>query len=193
MVKKLIVIYGANGAGKTTLAKKILGDEFTEEATSSGFVSVSKNKQVVAIGKYRNKCGGTDTIRETKELKGVFESINHVIENKECNLIVAEGMILSSVFGSVMKGFLDLKYFKGFDIELVFLENSIKTALNRVYNRNGKVMKLENITTKTKQVNRTFLKMAKTGEFHCFSIKTDALTEEQVFSLFVKNSKLYEV
>jgi hypothetical protein len=191
MIRRLLVIYGASGAGKSTLARNLLG-EFTEEITEEGTLSCSKDKSVVALGKYSVKCGGTDTIKETKHLNGIWKMLKRAYNNKpECRLFIIEGMMLSALWGAPIKNLLDLKYNQGFDIEMVHLSNSVETCYRRVFGRNERLMDIEQLISKVNAVSRVFKKMGNLGEFHCFSIKCDNLDSNQVFETYKQNSKFF--
>lgn len=182
MVKRLIVIYGCHGSGKSTLAKNIIGERPRQIQLTFGKITVSKDGNVVALGSYESKTGGCDGL---KRVDNYFNVLNEAVcMLKNAQLFIMEGAVFSTLINNPMKNFLRLKYEQNFDIKIILLDVCAETSFRRVFQRNLKIPNPSNIITKVKTVKRVFKKMSETGEFDCYSIKTDNLTAQEVFDNF---------
>lgn len=188
MSKKMLVIYGCHGAGKTTLAKNILTSEgeTSEITTEFGKITLSKNKTYIAVGKYTTKCGGADSV---KSVQDYFNEIYYIAQHYPKSKILVEGIFLSALWETPLKHYLKIKYDMGYDIEQVLLFAEAKTSYERVFARNNRQPKVDNIVNKQKSVLRTFRRFAKLGEFRNFIINTEGKTAVEVFEEFLNKSQ----
>lgn len=200
----LSVVFGANGSGKTTLARNVLGGRITEHKCILGTYTLSDNsilthardgseyrrKELVALGKYSNVCGGVDTIRPLYNAYNMGLEANNIFPGKN---VFAESLLLSGLFSTPLKFYLEMKYQKGFDVEIFLLYVSEKEALRRVFARNGgKEIKADCVCRKVERAARTFSALKKLGEFRCNVIDTVGRSSEEVFDKFMELSNLYE-
>lgn len=91
--------------------------------------------------------------------------------------------------GNSIKTLLKIKYDMGYDIEQVLLFAEAKTSYERVFARNNRQPKVDNIVNKQKSVLRTFRRFAKLGEFRNFIINTEGKTAVEVFEEFLNKSQ----
>lgn len=204
----LTVIIGSNGAGKTTLAKKIMGENRTTETcefgkytlcnniynTSNG-VCYNKNNiyniynNIIAIGGYTNVCGGVDTVRP---LKNAYKMAVDLAKKYPQSNILMDSLLMSGLFSTPVKMYLELKYNFNFNVEICLLFANERESVRRVYGRNGNTpINTDIVCAKLKQAVRNFTKLSELGEFNCFAIDTSDKTQDEVFVEFKKRSRLY--
>ena len=190
----LTVIIGSNGAGKTTLAKKIMGEDRTTKTCELGKYTLCNNvynnyNNIIAVGGYSNACGGVDTVIPLKNAYAM--AVDFAQKYPNSNLLM-DSLLMSGLFSSPVKLYLELKYGFNFSVEICFLFASERESIRRVYGRNGnKPIKTEIVCAKLKQATRNFQKLSRLGEFVCFAIDTSDKNQEEVFSEFKKRSFLY--
>lgn len=184
-------IYGCHGAGKTTLARNILtsdGGEFTEHNSEYGHYTVSKNGNIIAVGKYSTKCGGADSLKGTEYY---YKMLDWLVDKFPDKTILIEGIFFSGLFKSPLKELLHLKYDLGVKVAQVFLYTDVATSYQRVVARNGREPKLAHIKSKQNAVSNNIIKFRRLGEFPSVVINTIGKTEEQVFQEFMKFYEIY--
>ena len=166
---KLFFIYGGNGCGKTWLIKNYLKD-FEEIKTEFGYYSIDKKQKNIAIGKYSNKFGGGDSI---KNVYCVFKLLNFILENfNNINIFIEDPMIYS------MKRFIDLllfyKYEKKCNINLILILISNENMLKNILTRNNfNKINIPILCKKYKVTINNFLKAKKIKEFNCYILNND--------------------
>lgn len=200
----LSVVFGANGSGKTTLARNVLGERITEHKCILGTYTLSDNsilthardgseyrrKELVALGKYSNVCGGVDSVHPLSNAYRLASGSQDMFPGRS---VLMESCILSTIFSTPLKFYLEMKYQKGFDVEIFLLYVSEKEALRRVFARNGgKEIKADCVCRKVERAARTFSALKKLGEFRCHVIDTVGRSSEEVFDKFMEMSNLYE-
>ena len=187
----LYAIYGCHGAGKTTLARNILtadGGEFTEHRNEYGHYTVSKNGNVIAVGKYSTKCGGADSL---KRAENYYKMLDWLVTKFEDKTVLVEGILFSEIFTKPLKSLLHLKYDLGVRVAQVFLYADTPTSLERVEKRSGRAQNLAHIKQKQSVVSNNIIKYRRLGEFDSVVINTIGKTEQEVFQEFTKFYNLY--
>ena len=180
-MQKLIVIYGCHGAGKTTLVKNILlsdGQNMIELSNKYGRYTISKNQKYVAVGTYKIKCGGADSL---KTVDSYFKMINFLIEKYPKSIIIIEGAMFSTIFNTPLKHFLSLKYDKNIDVLIFLLYATLKTSYFRVIERSQKIPKFKVIEAKQKRALNLINKFKQLQEFKTFIINTENKTAQEVY------------
>lgn len=198
----LTVIIGSNGAGKTTLAKKIMGENRTTETCQFGKYTLCNNNifykynniynsinNIIAIGGYTNVCGGVDTVRP---LKNAYKMAVDLAKKYPNSNLLMDSLLMSGLFSTPVKMYLELKYNFGFDVEICFLFANEKESIRRVYSRNGNTpVNTSIICAKLKQAVRNFKKLSELREFRCLAIDTSDKSQDGVFEQFKSWSSLY--
>ena len=195
----LTVIIGSNGAGKTTLAKNIMGENRTTETCQFGKYTLCNNiynnsiniyNNIIAIGGYTNVCGGVDTVRP---LKNAYKmAVDLAKKHPQANILM-DSLLMSGLFSTPVKMYLELKYNFGFDVEICFLFANEKESIRRVYSRNGNTpVNTSIICAKLKQAVRNFKKLSELREFRCLAIDTSNKNQDEVFEQFKSWSSLYK-
>ena len=145
----IINIRGTNGSGKTTLVRNALPchDETPLVWYSSPIKKDPDRKlpmiavgdeNLMAMGKYQNKCGGLDTY----SYKGAHDDMEVAIEKAAAltkNLLF-EGIIVTSVFARYTR--LCERLSKDYPVTWMYIQPPLQTCIDRVEARRGK--KLEN-------------------------------------------------
>ena len=196
----LSVIIGSNGAGKTTLAKKIMGEKrvtgncdfgkYTLCINNNIINNSNNNYNIIAIGSYSNTCGGVDTV---KYLKNAYKMVVDLAKSYSGVDLLMDSFIMSGLFTSPVKMYLELKYQYGFDVEICLLYASERESVRRVYQRNGGTpVNTGLILAKRKQAMNVYKKLLSLGEFRCAVIDTTGKSPEGVFNAFKNWSSLYK-
>lgn len=195
----LSYVIGSNGAGKSTLARNVLGTDIIHKKIDNlGYLSLSEyniynnraRQKIVAIGRYTSACGGCDTVKPLFNVYhlGVFAAS----EYPEANIFM-EGVIMSELFSSPLKFFLEMEDKYGFEVEICFLYASMRESMRRVFERNGgNPIKSYLVSKKLKSTSNCYKKFMEIGKFRCIAIDTTNITTEEVFSKFRNWSGLYE-
>ena len=194
----LSYVIGSNGAGKSTLARNVLGPNIISTRINGvGILSLSEynlyprtRPQVVAIGRYTSVCGGVDTV---KTLSNAYQlGVTAQEAFPEANIFM-ESLLMSHLFSSPLKFFLEMKHEYGFEVEICFLFTSEKESLRRVFDRNGGTpIKPKCVLDKLNQTVRNYKKLMELGEFKGIAIDTTKICPEEVFETFRNWSGLYE-
>lgn len=165
----LFFIYGGNGCGKTFLVKNYLKD-FEEIKTDFGYYTIDKQQKNIAIGKYSNKFGGGDTL---KDVYCVFNLLTLLIKKYDnVNILIEDPMIYS------MKKFIDLllfyKYELSCNVNLILLLISNENMLKNILIRNNfSKINIPTLCKKYKVIINSFLKAKKTKEFNSYILNND--------------------
>ena len=137
----LVNIRGCNGAGKSTIPLSMLQTDvdafevtWNYDGSERVVATVFPKYQFLALGKYRTKCGGLDTLKTTQEVKDAVDVL------WDCNFhILMEGVLASTVRGTYVSLF--QKMVQQHPVQrYVTIYNIIpplKVCLQRVLQRNG--------------------------------------------------------
>lgn len=190
-MRVLVNIRGCNGAGKSTVPMMMLENEPEAEIVKGdGWkYTVFRSQRWIALGTYKNKTGGMDTI-STKAQK--HAALRHAWKNYPDYDILMEGVIDSTIFST----YADL--FNGYQLlidsgrisprKIIILNYlpPLDVCISRVYERNGgKPVKEEQIESKWNSVYRNADKFREAG---LRSLKWDnsKVTRDQMLSKFHK-------
>lgn len=170
----IINIRGTNGSGKSTLVRTLLGiadrgaleGARAREVPIVGFTtpdgkprSISgleaPERGLIAVGSYRNECGGSDGIK-TQDL--VCEAVTAAAG--KARHVLFEGVIVSTLFSR----YLALSARLG-GMVWAYLDTPVEVCLERIATRNGgKAIKEDLVRNKIKAIESTRRKAVAAGE-----------------------------
>lgn len=184
---KLIQIRGCNGSGKTTMMKQFVEKhnlEIKEIQVNKipTFISVSKDMQIIVLGRYDKKTGGCDLYKNKEH---VYQTIYQVIRVYKPRLLLFEGLIygLTYKFGKVLAD--EVNRF-GYDYKGVCLFIEPTEAIARIYVRNGgKDINAQYIYNKTKAFLNSYNKM-KDSHYNMTLYDTSKIEKDKMIDILEK-------
>lgn len=182
---KLTLIIGANGSGKSTVMRGIIGPEFEVLDHPFGKYTVSRERKVIALGKYDNACGGCDGIKSTFL---VYNLADHLSKEYPDYDIYLEGILISGIYGNVAKFLMEMEFAHKRDVKVCLLYTNAFTSVSRVLFRNGgKKISQAGIVDRVEGAQVAFRKHRELGLYDCHafdSVNVDAKEiSEQIRSL----------
>lgn len=164
----LINIRGANGAGKSTalIQMRESDPEMFEvvkpvEGKPKIIATVYPSYNIVALGKYSNKCGGVDSFKGNEMVE---KALKYIIKTYPTYTIVMEGIIVSTIYQTYADLFTNLKVKHGLNTKILFLMPTLDVCLKRVCQRNGgKVIKEDSVAQKYRTMERGISKFKADG------------------------------
>jgi predicted ABC-type ATPase len=165
-MKTFVNIRGTNGSGKSTLARRFFGEnDATVELVNQTFLRKKAEEQLqirvtgrinpdtmtCVIGDYGTMAGGLDKVRT---FEAQFAAINSALALADVNVVVAEGVLASTVFGSWADHSRKLAS-EGVRVVWAFLTTPVAECLRRIQVRNGgKPIKEELVRDKWEQIDK---------------------------------------
>lgn len=175
----IINIRGTNGSGKTHLARQMIGEN--PDPVDLNFYDAPTKKDpsrrlrvegyagngVMAIGSYRQGCGGMDTIPSFAIQQGAIQyalelgcSVEHVL---------CEGVLASTVAGSWLDFFRDNNRIHHEQVLIAYLDTPLELCLERIRARQiaakgeTREIKVDLVRDKIKAINATRAKFDAAG------------------------------
>ena len=159
MCKLLVNIRGTNGSGKSTVPIKMMNDpdKYTIEKKIEGrkkpktILTVFPTYKWVALGSYKNKTGGLDTLLNNRTIQKV---LRYALKKFPDYDILMEGIIASTLRSTYVKFFHEAE--NEFDRKIVVLSftTPVDICIDRTKMRNGNDVNEEYIKRKWKTVER---------------------------------------
>lgn len=172
-MKTFLNIRGTNGSGKSTLARRFFGEhdatvtlvdkEFDRMRTKDGITLASESVRIkvtgqvnpdtntCVVGSYSTMAGGLDKV---KYFTAQFAAIDAALALPDVDLVVAEGVLASTVFGSWAEHSKRLIK-EGHHVVWAFMSTPVDVCVQRVFARNGgKPVKVDQIRDKHVQIDR---------------------------------------
>lgn len=182
---KLTLVIGANGSGKSTVMRNIIGPEFEVLEHPFGKYTISKNRNVIALGKYDNACGGCDGIKSTFLVYNLADHLSKEYPNFD---IYLEGILISGIYGNVAKFLMEMKFAHKRNVKVCLLYTNAFTSVSRVLKRNGgKKINQAGIVDRVEGSQVAFRKHRELGLYDCHafdSVNIDAkIIAEKIFDL----------
>lgn len=143
MTRAIINIRGTNGSGKTTLVRELLGGDpypvdlveylspTKRQPERKRWVEgcVARDHMFIAVGSYRQGCGGMDTVPSFDlQQQGVFRASNR----SSVRHVLCEGVLASTVAGSWRDFFLSLRQQR---VIVAYLDTPLELCLERIRQR----------------------------------------------------------
>lgn len=164
MMKTFVNIRGTNGSGKSTLARQFFGENDGEVVLVNGPFPLKKgmvdvrvtgrvnpDTQTCVVGSYTTMAGGLDKV---KTFGAQFAAIDAALALPDVELVVAEGVLASTVFGSWAEHTRSL-IAKGHRVIWAFLTTPVVECLRRIQVRNGgKPIKEDLVRDKWEQIDK---------------------------------------
>jgi predicted ABC-type ATPase len=161
-MKTFINLRGTNGSGKSTLARCFLGENDAEVTLTTFETPKGKVKPIIGyvnpdlnscvVGDYSTMAGGLDKVK-TFALQ--FEAIEAALALDDVEVVVAEGVLASTVLGSWAEHAKKLKKELGHRVIWAFFETPVEHCIERIYSRNGgKPIKEDLVRGKWEQIDR---------------------------------------
>lgn len=146
-MKTFLNIRGTNGSGKSTLARRFFGEHDGELVLVNDTFPTKKKGPVqievtgilnpdthtCVIGDYSTGAGGLDKV---KTFAAQFAAIDAALLLPDVSVVVAEGVLASTVFGSWAEHAKKL-ITEGHRVIWAFMSTPVKTCLERIQVRNG--------------------------------------------------------
>lgn len=192
----IINIRGTNGSGKTTLARQLIGPDAQpvnlvqyasptkREPERQRFVEGwGKPDDFLAVGSYKQGCGGMDTIPSFELQQQAVNNATHSPYSgvrsgpPNASHVICEGVLASTVFGSWGDFFLSLKA-RGDDIIIAYLDTPLELCLERITARQiaakgeAREIKVDQVRDKIKAIAAT------RARFDAAGIRTVTLRHE---------------
>lgn len=172
-MKTLVNLRGTNGSGKSTLARRFFGEHdgevelvnetFPREKKQEGGTVVTEHVPVRVVGRinpdnrtcivgsYTTGAGGLDKV---KFFAAQFLAIERALALPDVQIVVAEGVLSSTVFGSWAEHAKKL-ISEGHRVIWAFMTTPIDTCLARIQSRNGgKPIKEDQVRDKWVQIDK---------------------------------------
>lgn len=185
----IINIRGTNGSGKTTLARQLIGPDpnpvdliqydspTKRDPNRKAWVEGWGNENFLAIGSYKQGCGGMDTI-PSFDLQQ--KAVGFALDRWRSHHIVCEGVLASTVAGSWLEFF---QVASGYTKVLIaYLDTPLELCLDRIRARQiaakgeAREIKRDLVENKIKSINATRAK------FNAAGIDTVTLRHETALS-----------
>lgn len=138
---QIINIRGTNGAGKSTpliLLRELDPDMFEVKKPVNGkntvIATVYPNYKVVALGKYSNKCGGVDSLKDGATVR---KSLKYALKTYPEYTVIFEGIVVSTIFKTYADLFTELEEKRGLKTKILYFMPPLETCIKRIYKRNG--------------------------------------------------------
>lgn len=172
-MKTFVNIRGTNGSGKSTLARRFFGEHdgevvlvdqtFAREkklddgSTTVEHVPIKVTGRVnpdglyCVVGNYTTMAGGLDKV---KFFEAQFKAIEAALALPDVQIVVAEGVLASTVFGSWAEHAKKL-IAEGHNVIWAFLDTPVDVCLERIQKRNGgKPIKEDLVRDKWNQIDK---------------------------------------
>lgn len=162
---KVIQIRGVNASGKTTavrlfIEKNKMKPKIINVGGKPTPIVVNDDESIVVIGPYSEKTGGCDRFSSKKYIN---ETILTVIKAMNPETIIWECFIHSTTFNMGREQAEMLKNY-GYEYKTILLDIDPKTALKRLYLRNGgSKINEENLYNKVQMCQRALKKFEASG------------------------------
>lgn len=161
MTKTFLNIRGTNGSGKSTLARRFFGEHDGETDLSEYFTKSGRSKfgtgrinpdtQTLVVGNYDTMAGGLDKL---PSFSVQFNCIDVALSLPDVKLVVAEGVLASTVLGSWADHAKQL-HEKGVRVIWAFMSTPLQVCLDRIQIRNGgKPIKEDLVKDKIEQIDK---------------------------------------
>lgn len=199
-MRVLVNIRGCNGAGKSTIPMQMMeadpdyhyhGVGRKENGDpKSPYITVFPNLKWVALGHYRAKTGGMDTISTNEEM---LEAFRYAWKNYPSYDVLMEGVIASTIrstYIDLFKEYQKLSNDRAIDpprkiIVMNFLP-PVEVCIKRVYKRNGgKPVKEDQIEMKWKTVMRN-VKYFREAGITALKVDTSRYKKSEMLPKFLK-------
>lgn len=160
-MKTFLNIRGTNGSGKSTLARRFFGED-DATANLAGYVNksgkpkwatgrVNPNTMTCVVGNYDTMAGGLDKL---PSFDIQFKAIEAALALPDVDLVVAEGVLASTVLGSWADHAKKL-ISEGHRVIWAFMSTPVPVCLARIQERNGgKPIKEDLVKGKWVQIDR---------------------------------------
>lgn len=195
MSRVLVNIRGCNGAGKSTIPLSMLDDPklsesyiYSSDAKRIATITVFPTYGWVALGKYSNKCGGLDTIKDIATVKRALEYA--LIRYPKYDLIM-EGILCSTTYSSYADMFHKVE--KKYSVQPIILSlmPPVEVCLSRIQERNGgKPIKEDLVVNKWGMVYRSHQKFKAAG-FTTVRVNTERVSKDKMKTAFFKTIEKY--
>lgn len=195
MSRVLVNIRGCNGAGKSTIPLSMLDDPklsesyiYSSDAKRVATITVFPTYGWVALGKYSNKCGGLDTIKDIATVKRALEYA--LIRYPKYDLIM-EGILCSTTYSSYADMFHKVEEKYSVQPIILSLMPSVDVCLERIQQRNGgKPIKEDIVANKWGMVYRSHKKFKAAG-FTTVRVNTEKVPKDKMQAAFLKTIEKY--
>lgn len=195
MSRVLVNIRGCNGAGKSTIPLSMLDDPklsesyiYSSDAKRVATITVFPTYGWVALGKYSNKCGGLDTIKDIATVKRALEYA--LIRYPKYDLIM-EGILCSTTYSSYADMFHKVEEKYSVQPIILSLMPSVDVCLERIQQRNGgKPIKEDLVANKWGMVYRSHKKFKAAG-FTTVRVNTEKVPKDKMQAAFLKTIEKY--
>lgn len=190
----LVNIRGCNGAGKSTVPLSMMDDPdmFVQELVGSdgkriSALTVFPSYGWVALGTYFNKTGGLDTLKNNEVTRLTLYAALSLFPEYD---VLMEGIMASTIRSTYIDLFHEVEtHYSGLKIIVLSLLPPVKTALERVYRRNGgKPIKEDAVRGKWKTVERNVKYFAEAG-FDSIRVDSAKVKKDQMLAAFLKTVK----
>lgn len=138
---RIVNIRGTNGAGKSTpliLLRDLDPDMFEVKKPVNGkntvIATVYPTYKIVALGKYSNKCGGVDSLKDGATVR---KSLKYVLKTYPEYTVIFEGIVVSTIFRTYADLFTELEEKRGLKTKILYFMPPLKMCIKRIYKRNG--------------------------------------------------------
>lgn len=195
MSRVLVNIRGCNGAGKSTIPLSMLDDPelsesyiYSSDAKRIATITVFPTYGWVALGKYSNKCGGLDTIKDIATVERALEYA--LIRYPKYDLIM-EGILCSTTYSSYADMY--RKAEKKYSVQPIILSlmPPVEVCLARIQERNGgKPIKENLVADKWGMVYRSHKKFKAAG-FTTIRVNTEKVPKSKMQAAFFKTIEKY--
>lgn len=201
----IINIRGTNGSGKTALARKLIGPypapielvqydaptkkEPYRQRWVEGWGTTGPGS-FLAIGSYKQGCGGMDTIpsfelqQKAVKAAALWEIEGWPITAEKPEHIVCEGVLASTVAGSWLECFRDLRSL----VIIAYLDTPLKVCLERITARqiaakgDAREIKVDLVADKIRAINATRAKFNAAG-IRTITLRYDRAQEDLMEAL----------
>lgn len=195
MSRVLVNIRGCNGAGKSTIPLSMLDDPelsesyiYSSDAKRIATITVFPTYGWVALGKYSNKCGGLDTIKDIATVERALEYA--LIRYPKYDLIM-EGILCSTTYSSYADMYRKVE--KKYSVQPIILSlmPPVEVCLARIQERNGgKLIKENLVADKWGMVYRSHKKFKAAG-FTTVRVNTEKVPKSKMQTAFFKTIEKY--
>ena len=173
----IINIRGTNGSGKTTLVRQLIGEK-PNPVDLLWYPSPTKrdpdrrkavegygndwDPRFLAIGSYRQGCGGLDTVPSFELQQGAIRNAykKRYLGDIGFDHILCEGVLASTVAGSWLY-FFQQQMLEGHAVCVVYLDTPLEVCLERIKARQiaakgeTREIKVDQVAAKIKAINNT--------------------------------------
>lgn len=202
---KFVNIRGTGGSGKSTIIHELKErdpDVFEVFTKTDNFqknitlCTVFPNFKILALGSYRNQCGGCDSFR-VEHIASMNQGQNHfnklsdfygyilkILDHVDMHIIM-EGLLISGMYDSYVKIFRELKEVSQREIIIYSLLPPLSVCLERIkMRRNGVPVNPEHTISKYRSVVRLSAKFAK--DFKSMVVDSSVGDKKFVFDDFLR-------